>query len=465
MNAETGGRIFAAEAFVEGRWRNNITLQWDAKGKLITVASSECTEPGIAIAAGPLIPGMPNLHSHAFQRGMAGLAESMVDPKDSFWSWRTLMYRFAEALSPDDLTAICTWLYIEMLKAGYTSVCEFHYLHHAPNGQRYADAAELSERVIQASQYTGIGLTLLPVLYEFGGFNAAAPSPQQSRFVSSAEWISNTLAILRARHPVSGNLQYGAAPHSLRATTLQSIDALRRALHAADAAAPMHIHIAEQRKEVEQCIETLGARPVDWLLDNQPVDARWCLVHATHMSGAEYDKVAASGAVVGLCPSTEANLGDGFFDATRYLEKGASWGVGSDSHIAVDPFSELRLLEYGQRLVHQRRNVLASVEHPIVADRLYDEACAGGALASGRAIGNLAVGYRADFVVLDPDNPAFVGRTPDQYLSGAVFAEHGVRIVRDVFVGGYKVIDAGKHIAEASAFSAYRAAVTRILTM
>jgi formimidoylglutamate deiminase len=459
-----GGQLFCRAALLPEGWRSDVLLRWNAAGEL-TEATPGSARGDAPLAAGPVIPGMPNLHSHAFQRAMAGLTETMGSPTDSFWSWRTLMYRFAQRLQPQHLEAIARHLYIEMLKAGYTSVCEFHYLHHGPGGQAYDDPAELSLRVMQAAQEAGIGMTLLPVLYQYGGFGSAAPLEHQARFISSPQWLLELRARLQQALPENGMRRYGVAPHSLRAVSgeglAQLVSGLRAQAGGADA--PIHIHIAEQTREVDDCLTWCGKRPVQLLLSLQELDARWCLVHATHMSDDEYAAVAQSGAVVGLCPSTEANLGDGIIDAPRLLDDGAHWGIGSDSNVAVDLRSELRLLEYGQRLHHRRRNMLASEAAPAVADRLFAQAVAGGALATGRKVAGLAAGQRADFAVLDPDDVNLADRDPEQLLSALVFCQHGGNPVRDVHVGGRKVVADGRHALEEGARAAYRAAVSELL--
>jgi formimidoylglutamate deiminase len=456
--------LFAARALLPDGWRDNVTLAWNAAGDLTDVRAGTACAPDMLAASGPVIPGMPNLHSHAFQRAMAGLAETMGDPADSFWSWRALMYRFAERLQPHHLQAIGRHLFIEMLKAGYTSVCEFHYVHHASGGQAYANPAEHAERIVEAAREAGIGMTLLPVLYQYSGFGAVAPLPHQARFVSSVDWILDLRARLQQSHPESGDLRYGVAPHSLRAISADSLAALLDGLRAVDRQAPVHMHIAEQIKEVDDCIAAYGQRPVEYLLERQAPDARWCLVHATHMTPAEYLAVARSGAVVGLCPSTEANLGDGVFDARLYLAENGRWGIGSDSNVSVNPYSELRLLEYGQRLSHRRRNVLADAAAPAVADRLYQGALSGGGAVTGRKVGGLAVGNRADFVVLNGDDPDLAGRGSRQLLSALVFCEHGYNPVLDVFVGGRAVVADGRHRLERAALQDYRKTMSELLS-
>lgn len=459
-----GGELFCPLALLPDGWRSDVLLRWNAAGTFTAVRAGSL--PGqAALAAGPVIAGMPNLHSHAFQRAMAGLTEVMGSPTDSFWSWRSLMYRFAERLQPEQLSAIARQLYIEMLKAGYTSVCEFHYLHHAPHGQHYADPAEMAWSVLRAAQETGIGMTLLPVLYQHGGFGARPTTQAQARFVASVSWLLALRERLLQVCPESPVLRYGMAPHSLRAVAPESLQELVAGLRAQPGGqgAPIHLHVAEQLREVQECLDWCGQRPVQLLLSTQELDARWCLVHATHMDEAEYLGVAASRAVVGLCPTTEANLGDGMIDAPQLLARGAQWGIGSDSNVAVNPLAELRLLEYGQRLHHHRRNVLASAAAPAVADRLFAQAVAGGAAASGQPLGGLAKGQRADFVVLDGEHVNLAGRGAGQLLSALVFGEHGDNPVRDVHVAGRQVVRDGHHALQDTARLAYRQALAHLL--
>lgn len=447
----TPSTLFASHALLPDGWQRDVVLAWDAAGRFTSIDAGVPAPRGVPCAAGPVLPGMPNLHSHAFQRAMAGLTEYRSDPADSFWSWRTLMYRFAAALNPEDLEAIARQLYIEMLLAGYTSVCEFHYLHHDRHGQPYAERGALAQCLIRAAADTGIGLTLLPVLYQYSGFGSAPPMPEQARFIHSAQALLDLLAGLRHTHAPHDGLAYGVAPHSLRAVSPESLQALLQGVDAIDPRAPVHIHIAEQIGEVQGCIAALGARPVQWLLDHVEVDGRWCLVHATHTDERERRAMARSGAVVGLCPSTEANLGDGIFDAPDYLEAGGRWGIGSDSHASVSVAEELRLLEYSQRWRDRRRNVLASARQPHVADALYLAAQQGGAAASGRPIGGLARGQRADFLVLDGTDPAISGVSPSQALAGMVFGNHGGNPIRDVVVGGRRIVDNRTHAMQAAA--------------
>jgi len=465
MNA---GTLFATAALLPDGWARNVLFQWDGAGTLVTVRpdAGAVDAAGVPHAAGPLLPGMPNLHSHAFQRGFAGLTEYRSDggggEADSFWSWRRLMYRFALRLSPDTLEAIATQLYVEMLRAGYTSVCEFHYVHHGEDGKPYAEPAEMSLRLLRAARNAGIGITLLPVLYQTAGFGGKPALADQRRFLHQTGAMLDLLARL-APH-CHGQARLGLAPHSLRAVPPESLAEAVAGLHAMDALAPVHIHIAEQQREVDECITLTGTRPVAWLLDHAEVDGRWCLVHATHMDWDERRRLAHSGAVAGICPTTEANLGDGVFDATPYLAQGGVWGIGSDSHASVSVAEELRLFEYGQRLGLQRRNVLASDTHRQVADRLYLDAAAGGARASGRAIGALAVGQQADFAVLDGAHPALAGLSGSQALAVHVFANHGHETLAEVRTAGRVRVQRGVHPLQPQAGERFAAARAGLLT-
>jgi formimidoylglutamate deiminase len=449
--------LFAPDALLPEGWARDVLLAWDAAGVLTQVSADTAAPTDAPQAAGPLIPGMPNLHSHAFQRVFAGLSEYRGTGSDSFWTWRDLMYRVANAVSPDQFEAIATQLYIEMLQAGYTSVCEFHYLHHDVRGQPYADPAEMTMRLLAAARNAGIGVTLLPVLYQDAGFGSQAPRTDQRRFTNSVDALLGIAARLRAQ-----GARVGVAPHSLRAVGPPALRELVAGMHGIDSSAPIHIHIAEQQQEVDDCLAWSGQRPVAWLLANANVDARWCLVHATHLTAAERHGLAASGAVAGLCPSTEANLGDGVFDAAAYLVAEGSWGIGSDSHTSINVAEELRWLEYTQRLALQRRNVLTSDAHHQVADRLWLGAVQGGARASGRAIGGLAIGQQADFAVLDTGR-TLANLAPAQALASHVFASHGRHAVRDVWVAGHQRLREGAHTLEHAACEQFVTARSQLL--
>ncbi len=412
---------------------------------------------------GPLLPGMANLHSHAFQRAMAGLAEVRGSPDDDFWSWRELMYKFVARLTPQFASAIARQLYIELLKSGYTAVAEFHYVHNGPDGKPYANPAEMSLAHVAAAGETGIAITMLPVLYGYGAFGggplAPAPAavPLPGRPTSSA-------SCGRFDPPPGANpdVRAGVAPHSLRAVDLDGLQELLAGLDEIDAGAPIHIHAAEQTREVEESLAFSGKRPVEWLLEHLPVDKRWCLVHATHMTEAETRGLAQSGAVAGICPTTEANLGDGIFPWPRYRAAAGRFGIGSDSQVSRNPFEELRLLEYGQRLVLRRRNISEGAVSRAVGTTLWLEAAAGGAQAVGRAMGSLEKGRRADFVVLDGKSPDLAGRSGDQLANAAVFCG-SEGLVRDVMVAGRWQVRDGHHLLEAEAAANYIRAVAELL--
>jgi formimidoylglutamate deiminase len=435
-------------------WAEDVIVDVDDAGDLVELERNASTARGRRIA-GWVLPGVPNLHSHAHQRAMAGLAERSGEDEDSFWTWREVMYAFLSRIGPDHLQAIAARLYLEMLKAGYTSVAEFQYLHHDPDGQPYDEVAEMSLRTLAAARETGIGITNLPVLYRYGGFGGLDPLPGQRRFLNDGVRFLEIVERLRAES--DGNTATGIAPHSLRAVTDELLAAVLSGFDVLGGG-PVHIHVAEQAKEVEDCLAWSDERPVDWLLRRFEVDGRWCLVHATHMTGGETAVVAASGAAVGLCPTTEANLGDGLFDAPRYFAAGGRWGIGSDSQISVDPVEELRWLEYGQRAAHRVRTILAGGPGQGTGRTLFEGALAGGAQASGRRIGRIAPGYRADFIALDDGHPLLYGREGDSLLDSWIFSGN-VPLVRDVYVGGRHVIRDGRHVDEDAIDTRFRRAI------
>lgn len=446
-------RLHSDHALLPDGFAADVLLEWDDTGTLRSVAAGVPCPQGAERAPGLLLPGLPNLHSHAFQRAFAGLTEYRGAAQDSFWTWRDLMYGFAAQLDPQTLEDIATHLYVEMLQAGYTAVCEFHYVHHDPSGQRHANPAEMSLRLAAAARRAGIGLTMLPVLYQHSGFGAKLPRDDQRRFLNDVDGLLRIVEALRAQ-----GVRTGVAPHSLRAVAPPALADLLSGLDGIDATAPIHIHVAEQVQEVDDCLAWSGQRPVQWLLDHAPVDARWCLVHATHLDDSERAGAAARGAVIGLCPSTEANLGDGVFDAVAWR---GPWGIGSDSHAGVDAAEELRLLEYTQRLAQRQRNVMADGRHPGVADAMWLAAVAGGAQASGRALGGLAPGQQADFVVLG--DSLLSGLTPPQQLATHVFASHRRATVREVWVGGTRRVQNGRHADADAAAARFVAARGRLL--
>lgn len=450
--------FYASCALLPGGWAKNVRLEVDAHGSLAEVSVGGSAE-GAERLRGPLLPGMPNLHSHAFQRAMAGLAEVAGNPNDSFWTWRELMYRLVGRLSPEQVEVIARQLYIEMLKAGYTSVAEFHYVHHDPHGRPYADPAELALRISQAASDAGIGLCLLPVLYSHSGFGGQAPNAGQRRFIHGTDGYLELQQRLRPLLAQRAGQSLGLCFHSLRAVTPEQIATV---LGADAGDCPIHIHIAEQQQEVADCLAWSGRRPLQWLYDNVAVDERWCLVHATHAQADEVTRMARSGAVAGLCLTTEANLGDGIFPAVDYLAQGGRLGIGSDSHVSVSVAEELRWLEYGQRLRDQKRNRLQRGDQPMVGRTLYDAALAGGAQALGQPVGALEVGRRADWLVLDGDDPYLATAKGDALLGRWLFAG-GERQVRDVMVGGRWVVRDGRHADETQTAQAFAQVLRELL--
>lgn len=446
--------FWSATALLPAGWAQNVRFTL-ADGLIASVETNTPARPGDEVHQITL-PGLANVHSHAFQRGMAGLAEHRGgNSDDNFWSWREVMYRFLDRLTPDDMEAIAALAYAEMLETGYTHVGEFQYLHNDVDGRAYADPAEMAGRIAAAAGATGIGLTLLPVFYAHSNFGGAAPNHGQRRFIKDIDSFGR---LLEASRPLLSNGdQLGIAPHSLRAVTSDELAALI-ALHPQG---PIHIHAAEQQKEVADSLAWSGQRPVEWLLDHVGLDERWCLIHATHLINAETDALAASGAVAGLCPITEANLGDGIFPALRFLEAGGRIGTGTDSNILIDPAQELRGLEYSQRLAHRARNVLASDAHLSVARRLFDATLTGGAQAMGISPG-LAVGHAADFVTLNPAHPALHGRKGDQLLDNWIFAARN-SCIDTVWKRGRKVVSGGQHFDSAAVTARYLKVVDRIM--
>jgi len=446
--------FWSATALLPTGWAQDVQFTV-ADGLIASVESGVDTGPADEVLQITL-PGLANVHSHAFQRGMAGLAEHRGgNSDDNFWSWREVMYRFLDRLTPDDMEAVAAMAYAEMLETGYTHVGEFHYLHNDADGQPYADPAEMAARIAAAARATGIGLTLLPVFYAHSNFGGQAPGHGQRRFIHSLDSFAQLLEACPAL--LSPGDQLGIAPHSLRAVTPDELAALT-ALHSRG---PIHIHAAEQQKEVQDSLAWSSQRPVEWLLDHAGLDERWCLIHATHLTDAETDALAVSGAVAGLCPITEANLGDGIFPAARFLAAGGRIATGTDSNILIDPAQELRGLEYSQRLAHQARNVLASDIHPSVARRLFEATLAGGAQAMGIAPG-LAVGHPADFVTLDAAHPALHGRKGDQLLDNWIFAARG-GCVDSVWKRGRQVVSGGQHSESAAVTARYLKVVDRIM--
>ena len=441
-------------------WARDVRVKVTAGGDFGEILPGGHPE-GARRVAGAVVPGVPNVHSHAFQRAMAGLTECGSTAEYGFRSWRDQMYAFLARLSPDDVHVVASQLYAEMLRHGYTAVAEFHYLRNDPRGRPYAVPHEMALRLHEAATATGIGLTLLPALYRVADFGADAPLEEQRRFVATVDEILGDAAALDRTVAGNGDRSVGLALHSLRAVPPGDLADAVDALGATDPAAPIHIHLAEQVTEVRACLSWSGASPVEWLLDHAPVDGRWCAVHATHMTGEETRALAASGAVAGLCPTTEANLGDGVFPLASYLVAGGRWGVGSDSHVSVSPAADLRMLEYSQRLTMHERNVAGGREAHSTGRALLEGAWAGGAQVSGRRLGAIRPGFRADVIALDTGHPALVGRDEDQLLDAWIFSGEDTP-VRDVMVGGAWVVLDGRHRGQEEIATAHRAVARKL---
>ncbi len=425
--------IFAAEALLPGGWARDVRIGLEG-ARIASVEEGARPAPGDHRAKA-VIPGMSNLHSHTYQRAMAGLTERRGPSADSFWTWRDLMYRFALSLTPDEVQSVAEMACMEMLESGFTRLGEFHYLHHAADGRPHANPAEMSLRIIAAAEATGIHLTLLPVFYAHSGFGGAAPADGQRRFINDVDGYGELFA--RAKAALNRPLdRIGIAPHSLRAATGDEMAALL----SAHSEGPVHIHIAEQIREVADCVAWSGQRPVEWLMSHVDVDDRWCLIHATHLTDAERRAIVTSGAVVGLCPVTEANLGDGLFPAPEFLAEGGRFGIGSDSNIRISVAEELRILEYGQRLVHRLRNVLTQ-DGGSTGGTLLRGALSGGAQALGAPDAEIAVGAPADLVALGDNGGIAAGgdRIVDRWIFGSDAC------VTDVWAGGVRVVEDGRH--------------------
>ncbi|MEO8018669.1 MAG: formimidoylglutamate deiminase [Pseudomonadota bacterium] len=449
-----------ASALLPQGWAKNVRVEV-AAGRFAAVESNAPAAAGdehVAVA----LPGVGNVHSHGFQRGMAGLTEYRGPAADNFWSWRTLMYRFVARMTPEDLEAITAQAYIEMLESGFTRVGEFHYVHHDPDGKPYQDPAETAVRVVAAAHSTGIGLTLLPVFYAHGGFGGAVPHEGQRRFVTTVDGFARLLDAARVQAARIPDAIVGVAPHSLRAVTPGE---LAQVLVLAGSG-PVHIHAAEQTGEVEQCLAWSGARPVQWLLDHAAVNSHWCLVHSTHLDDGEATRLGASGAVAGLCPITEANLGDGIFPATKYLAGGGVFGIGTDSNVSIAVRDELRQLEYSQRLRDRARNVVGTGDARSTGRMLFDGAVAGGARALGiRAQGGagIAAGESADFISLSPEAPALAWRERDALLDSFIFSG-GKDCIDGVWRAGRKLVSQGRHHARDEFSARYQGVLRRLLT-
>lgn len=455
-------------------WARNVAVEINPNGDFIAV---QRLKPGnhneYQTVAGCVVPGMPNCHSHAHQRAMAGLGEKAAwdgdtngksegKAIDSFYTWRTAMYHYLEHIQPQHLYAIAQQLYMEMLKAGYTHVGEFQYLHHDQKGTAYANKAEMTLQCMQAASDLGIGFTALPVLYRYGGLGGQVPLVGQKRFLNDVEGFCDIVQSLLAAVKKSEhhNCAVGIAPHSLRAITESLLNEVIDALPKKQLAA-IHIHIAEQSSEVDDCLAWCGERPLEWLFNRFDVDQQWCLIHATHLNEQETTRFAQSAAVAGLCPTTEANLGDGFFNLSDYVNQGGVWAIGSDSHISISPVEELRWLEYAQRLLYKQRNVMANKRNLNTGMALYCSALAGGRQSSGAKIARIAAGQRADFIVLDSQHPRLYRRADEILMDSWLFSGNE-NLVQDVYVGGCKVIDCGRHINQEKITHSFKRAIDEL---
>ena len=445
--------LHARTALLPGGWATDVQVQI-ADGRISAITFGKKPAGQIMDC---LLPAPANLHSHTFQRAMAGMTEQRGLDSDSFWTWRSLMYRFLDRLTPDDVQAIAAMVMMEMAEAGYGAVAEFHYLHHAPGGRIYGDLAEMSGRIAAAATQTGLGLTHLPVLYERGGCDGRSLTAGQLRFGNDLDRFSRLWDA--ARHSLAAlpaDSVLGVAPHSLRAASAEGISRV----NSLAPLAPIHIHVAEQVAEVAEVLAHTGARPVQWLLENHDLSARWCLIHATQMEPFETERLAATGAIAGLCPITEANLGDGIFDGMRFAAAGGRFGLGSDSNVRISLSEELRSLEYSQRLAGHGRAMLAEATRS-TGRVLYQGACEGGALAAGRASGAIAVGMWADLMGLDCSGPDMAASAGDTLLDTFIFAGDD-RMVADVWSAGRHIVKGGRHIARDAVVASYRAVITRL---
>lgn len=442
-------KIIAKNILLSNGWAKNQVIEI-TDGTITHIGSISDDELAVADShaiKAIVIPGMVNCHSHAFQRAFAGFSEQGSEGKDSFWTWRAVMYKFLAQLTAKDAQVIATQLYIEMLKMGYTRVAEFHYLHHDLAGKHYQPLSNMAKAIFDASKQSGIGLTMLPVLYRFSGFGEQTPTTGQARFINDVEQFNQLVTQCIQLSQEYDNTNVGIAPHSLRAVDKSSLIQAVAHVRAHDSNAPVHIHIAEQQQEVNDCLNHYQKRPVQWLLDNVELDKHWCLIHATHIDEQERQGIIAAQAIAGICPTTEANLGDGIFPTTEFIAEGGTWAIGSDSHISVNPVEELRWLEYAQRLIRQQRAILASKNQPSVGRYLWQSAAKGGAQSCGRDLGEIAVGKQADLLVLDEQQLSGFAHSNAHVLDSLVFATQQPAI-KDVMVNGRWVVENKQHPLE-----------------
>ena len=471
MSQQSSTRYLLKTALLQQGWVDNVCVTVNADGMFESVTTDHQSDSDSEYQCidSTVVPGIANCHSHAHQRAMAGLGEkATIDSDtqskatDSFWTWRKVMYHYLERIKPEHLYAISKQLYIEMLRSGYTNIAEFQYLHHDINGQAYANPAEMTLQCMSAANDIGIGFTALPVLYRYGGFGGQDSLEGQKRFINDSDRFCDIVERLfdAAKDLGLSKNSVGIAPHSLRAVTDELLRTTIENLSSFSLAA-IHIHIAEQTREVEDCLDWSGERPVEWLLNRFSVDESWCAIHATHMTEKETIDLAKTGAVAGLCPTTEGNLGDGFFNINEYLAANGNWAIGSDSHISIDPVEELRWLEYGRRLVDRQRNIMASTNQLHTGASLLEGAVAGGAQSSGLPIGQIAPDYRADFVVLDEKHPRLYGRQKSDLVDSWIFSGNE-NLVKDVYVAGKVVIQNGRHADQDNAAKQFKKAIDEL---
>jgi len=448
-------KIYAKKILLTTGWTSDVTL--DIENGVIADISNEKVA-GAMVVEQPIVPGMVNLHSHSFQKAFVGLTEFKASQQDSFWSWRDAMYRLLQKVTPDDLKVISEYLYGEMLRHGYTSCAEFHYLHNQANGVPYDDPAACSHAIIQGAKASGILLRHCPVFYHYSGFGKKTHESGQKPFFNTVESFQRLLEVLQKDYQNDSQVEFGVAPHSLRAVSKQQLHELLDWWKSG----PFHIHIAEQEKEVNECVSYYGKRPVEFLLQQGDIGEQWCFVHATHLTASETRDLAKSGVVAGLCPETEANLGDGIFPAIDYLSHSGRWGIGSDSHICISPWRELRTLEYSQRFLHRQRNLLAQSELPHVGRYLWETAAYNGSQVVHQQTGKLAIGQRADFITLNTELPELTGRDDDFLLDSAIFACND-NPVRDVMVAGQWRVQQGELLNQQDSAQKYRQVLKRLL--
>ncbi|GBQ81223.1 N-formimino-L-glutamate deiminase [Gluconacetobacter johannae DSM 13595] len=452
--------LFAKQALLPDGWRRNVTIAVGKDGTFSAIFPDSAPQAG-AERFDVVVPPQISLHSHAFQRAMGGLAEKRQNPDDTFWTWRTLMYQLAHRISPEQMQNVAAFLYMQMLKAGYSQVAEFHYLHNEVDGRAYASPAEMSSRLVAAATDAGLGITLLPTLYARGGLDGSPLADAQKRFAGHPDRIARIVSDIRSHWRGSNLVHVGIGLHSLRAVDIQSIGDF---LNVAGPGAPIHIHVAEQQREVDACLAVTGQRPVDYLMSHLAVDERWCLVHATHLSEAEVTSIASSRAVAGLCPITEANLGDGIFPFESYVDQGGHFGIGSDSNVLISPWEELRLLEYGLRLNWQKRCVaLPAGRKGSIGGWLFQQSLKGGAQACGLPVAGLVPGARADLCVIDEDALSLPDLEGDDLLDSAIFATSRPPVRHVMSDGRWRIID-GHHPDEKRITNAFRASLRDLMS-